>query len=620
MPFVIIAKLALEAGGEQIQTTELAGSTLRIGRGTGNDLHLEDHSVQLNHAVIQEAGGTYILRDLGALSLTTVNGKPVREAVLTGEGTIRIGPYQFGFARPGPESPLTLEYALTAGAPGEPPAELPGSPAEGSKARRPETVAQTPVGGTPPAVPGPSPSRPARRLPEEKINLLSAFQLRTRYLSKTTITIAAVVLVLGGAVLAYALGKHRVFMPGPISMKHQLFADECVRCHTPWKPIMTVVADKTCLTCHSGPPHFKNQTLGLTPQCAGCHVEHKGRAALAAVYDTACVQCHADLKVKEGATAFAAKVHSFTADHPEFAVSVSQAGQKTPTRVRLDDKDRLVDTAAMKLNHKVHLGPDLMGPEGAEQLTCASCHKPDAQGAYMGPVSYEKDCMRCHLLDFDDRFPGKTAPHGKQMEEVARFLRATYAEFYLLEHQAELRRRGPAKRLPGAPKSQEEIWVEGMVEKAERFLLGKPDPKTKKGKCVLCHFLEPTKESSGADLKAVETGSRAFRSKNPTVVKTAMPSRWLPNSVFNHTAHNTLKCQACHEAAPQSQKTTDVLLPKAASCRTCHFEPGGARAQCTECHVFHDKTQTRHPAGQPGTIEQFRKGQALPISIAPAPP
>ena len=120
MPFVIIAKLALEAGGEQIQTTELAGSTLRIGRGTGNDLHLEDHSVQLNHAVIQEAGGTYILRDLGALSLTTVNGKPVREAVLTGEGTIRIGPYQFRFARPGPESPLTLEYALTATAPGGP--------------------------------------------------------------------------------------------------------------------------------------------------------------------------------------------------------------------------------------------------------------------------------------------------------------------------------------------------------------------------------------------------------------------------------------------------------------------------------------------------------------------
>jgi len=89
---------------------EVAGPTLRIGRGSGNDLCLEDPSVQLQHAVIQEIGGAFILRDLGDGSLTAVNDKPAKEAILTAKGTIRIGPYILRFARPNPKAPLTIEY------------------------------------------------------------------------------------------------------------------------------------------------------------------------------------------------------------------------------------------------------------------------------------------------------------------------------------------------------------------------------------------------------------------------------------------------------------------------------------------------------------------------------
>src|SRR5437867_10118297 len=54
MPVLIIAKKNLGPGGEKLETTELSSTTLRIGRGTNNALHLDDHSVQHHHAVRSE--------------------------------------------------------------------------------------------------------------------------------------------------------------------------------------------------------------------------------------------------------------------------------------------------------------------------------------------------------------------------------------------------------------------------------------------------------------------------------------------------------------------------------------------------------------------------------------
>ncbi|TLY35006.1 MAG: FHA domain-containing protein [Nitrospirae bacterium] len=568
MPFTIIAKERLGPAGEKITTTQLSGTTLRIGRGTDNDLHLNDHSVQYHHAVIQQEDAGYVLRDLNVLSLTSVNDMPVKEMVLPEAGTIRIGPYTFRFAGPTATSPFTIEYDLTGLSP------------EAS----PETPAPIPAG-----------SEATTR--DEKFRLVAAYKLQGRYLTKTTIAVLAVFMVLGGSALVYALGKHLIFMPGTISVKHRLFANDCARCHAAWKPIFTVVPDKTCLSCHSGPPHFSERAFGPAPQCAGCHAEHKGRAVLAALPDSTCIQCHGDLKVKDARIPIAPTVHSFMDDHPEFAITVSPLGQHPAQRARLNDAERVADTAAIKLDHKLHLKSNLMGPGGPEQLSCASCHQADPQGAYMRPVTYEKDCMRCHLLDFDERLPGKTIPHGQTPEEVDRFLRATYAEYYLLQHQPELKPSGTTRRLPGAPRPKEEIRINGMVEEAERLLVGPPGSKTKKGKCVLCHMVEHTGIASQSDLH-----------KLPMIVKTAMPERWLPYSYFDHKAHLMLQCVACHEAAPRSERTRDVLLPNIASCRNCHFEPGGARTQCLTCHAYHDKSQEAQKRTDQGySIEQFRE-------------
>jgi len=600
MPFVIIAKKKMGPGGEKTERTELSGTALHIGRGTNNDLRLVDHSVQLRHAVIREEGGRYVLRDLNVLSLTSVDDMPVKEIVLPETGTIRIGPYALRFARPTQAAPFTIEYDVLADA-----------------VLAVDLAAHAP--GVAPEAPGEAaattfPPRPVSKARDEKFHLVAAYELQGRYINKTTITVLALLVVLGGSALVFALGKHRVFMPGSISMKHRLFANDCARCHAAWNPVLVGVPDKTCLSCHGGPPHFSERAFSPTPQCASCHFEHRGQAALTARLASACVQCHTDLKVKEPSVPVTTAIHSFMTDHPEFAISVSQPGQAIQ-RVGLDEGKRVVGAATIKLNHHLHLRPDLMGPDGPEQLSCASCHQGDPQGAYMRPVTYEKDCVRCHRLDFDERLPGKTVPHGRSLEEVDRFLRATYAEHYLLQHQSELKARGPARRLPGAPRPQEELWVGGMVEESERLLMGPPGSKTEKGKCLLCHVLD---RAGGASQVAQVGGAQApfqvsaSRRLFPAVAKTAIPERWLPYSVFDHKAHTMLQCVACHEAAPRSERTTDVLLPGIASCRSCHFEPGGARTQCLTCHVYHDKTQAQKPGDQPYTIEQFKKGRASP--------
>src|SRR5438094_323206 len=168
MAFVVIAKRVV-SGAEQLQTTEVAGTTLRIGRGTSNDLHLDNHTVQLNHAVIQQTGDRDVLRDLNSLSLTSVNDQPVTELTLPDSGEIRIGPYTLRFSRRPPSgSPLTIEYEIPA-----------------------ETVRTQPVQAEPVAVaPGavPTASAPRRAARDEKVHLVANYGLRTRYINKTTVT------------------------------------------------------------------------------------------------------------------------------------------------------------------------------------------------------------------------------------------------------------------------------------------------------------------------------------------------------------------------------------------------------------------------------------------------
>src|SRR3972149_6825545 len=121
-------------------------------------------------------------------------------------------------------------------------------------------------------------------------------------------------------------------------------------------------------------PHNENQIR--TPNCTQCHFEHKGNALLAAIEDRFCTQCHSDLKVKGyiPSSTYETETLSFESGHPEFAVAVRLSEQNGKmVRVRLADNNNLKDNTPIKLNHKVHLKPNLRGPDGPENLRCENC-------------------------------------------------------------------------------------------------------------------------------------------------------------------------------------------------------------------------------------------------------
>lgn len=674
MPFTVIIKTFPAPGQEQTQTKEVEGLLLRIGRGTDNEVHLDDHSVPLNHAVIQEISGAYVIRDLNAVSLTTVNGNRTKEAILTGKGIIKIGPYALRFSRPAPKSPLCIEYEMVSGAmststtlageatlalPVSPIAGRPGSdpdatlaiqlskPAPGEDpdatrilpAIRPPKAVQSedpdatrilpvftpppiPASAAPPAGAGaqdsgktlaipasvppakpapvtppppvapPVPAAPpppagagvsseglpvvleerfvdpASRTARMKIPFAETYRLNGRFLNKTTFALVGLFVVLGVTVLGTAMGKRTILMPGSVSAKHASFVNECVRCHTPVSAMKTTVPDSTCTACHKSPMHFGEHSLAAPLTCTACHLVHKGNTLLASATGKDCLRCHGDLKVKDPTFAIHRSIKDFGTTHPEFAVMVRDDETGKRVRVRLDDADHLKDNAMVKLNHKLHLDPELPGLSKGP-LQCADCHQAAEHKGYLMPsVKFETACVSCHGLDFDSKFSDKTVPHGKQPQELDLYLRILYTSLWPLREDAQAGGKTTAQK--------EKAWIEEQTEKAEEKLFGKKGSR-KRGKCQLCHINDT---SPHRDLGTDD--------RFPVLAKTSIPQRWFLNSNFNHAAHTMAKCITCHEAAPKSEATTDVLLPKVTTCRQCHDARGTASASCLECHLFHE--------------------------------
>lgn len=628
MAFRIVRQVTFR-GELRERTIEHDGDVLQIGRGTSNELHLEDLAVSLNHATIsRDSQGRWVLRDLTGAGTTYLNQAPIKESVLRNGDTIRIQRYTVEVTQPDSSGPLVL------------------------------TVHEQP-----------------REQDEPSLALLPKLQLQGGRWSRKGLAALLTAVVVAGVLLAIGVGKHGVFMPGAVSLKHAKFAEQCDKCHDSWKAVWHLVPDKSCQTCHPAtlltPSHFGDRTLTPAPQCASCHLEHKGQTFLAAVPDGQCVQCHGALNAKDPLLPVVTAIHSFTRDHPEFAISRTLSDKKTPTRVRFDDKTLLKDDGRLKLNHEVHLAPDLPTSNGRETLSCASCHRTETDGRYMQPIKYERDCMRCHTLEFDPQLPGKSVTHGRQPIEVRRELQEIYSTLYLRNNPEEVKPSAGTKRLPGQPPTPQETFVEDRRARAERILFSGAGKR-----CIKCHVVEEGGGAEGAQgearapsvggggpVKATETPrqsevpmtkglpgrardtfggrekSEDFRlgqldnleAKQVTgaglfrVRAVNVPDRWLPYSRFDHTAHFGLAdikkkgnvCLACHEQASTSRRTEDVLLPAIGLCRTCHMEPGGAQAGCRACHDFHPKRPDTGPPRKDSAIKPA--GERLSALVRPVP-
>ena len=458
------------------------------------------------------------------------------------------------------------------------------------------------------------------------------------------LSVVAMLLAAGWLIAEAIPGDQTPYMPGPASTAHALFGKQCALCHGPTegKIYWRDVTDAACLKCHDGPIHHENQLrlIGtdqgylVASNCASCHVEHKGRTRLARMSDLNCTQCHANLQTKAAAShsplclapnhRIEREITRFTSDHPEFAVL----------------RSKQADAAQIKLNHEIHLKPNLRGPEGPGQMMCTDCHQMDDKGAYMAPINYEKHCMACHLLDYDPRrrisplntpdvrqalqqgkFPEYVSQHPELFPVVPHETPEVVRAFLQLRYMEEVSGK-PAMAAPAAvplipfftpeqrllsrlrytelPKPTKDR-VDQFVQATETRLY-----RAKKTGCVECHIVAVSDQPSAVSTKISDEGLSNDTTPLPVITPTKIPTRWLPHSRFNHKAHRLLECVACHTETPKSRNTTDVLLPGIKACMECHRESGGASSSCVECHFYHDKNRERQRGGQL-TIEQVRR-------------
>lgn len=391
--------------------------------------------------------------------------------------------------------------------------------------------------------------------------------------------------------------NNRVYSSGKMSAGHAVLTARCDECHVKEAGSFSARAsDQACLACHDGPVHHTNQAF--TPSCSNCHAEHRGAARLAATADADCTQCHANLRTSGAPTFFVREIKEFGARHPEFAAV--RAGSK--------------DAGTIKLNHAIHLKANLLGPKGPVQLDCDDCHRPPssdatwrfgaanpaadlsadkvsppsrkATRAYMSPISYAKNCMGCHGLRFDKRFP-ESVPHDTP-ETVHAFVVQKFQQ-YIPAHPGELRVPGPGRDLPEKPQPAAfrvlapSQWVAERVAESEELLWRKT--------CAECHSM---------------TFSNA--SKLPAVAKSNIKPRWFEHATFDHDQHRMLKCLACHAGASKSQETADVLLPGIQTCEQCHHPgPESAESRCFECHTYHDWSKEKQVKGKI-TFSSLRNG------------
>jgi predicted CXXCH cytochrome family protein len=381
---------------------------------------------------------------------------------------------------------------------------------------------------------------------------------------RTLLSIAAPLVGLMWLGSMAAAGSRAPYSSGPVSTAHAFAEMRCEVCHVGEVSFRAHVTDMACTTCHDGPPHptAAAKSTPPAPACSSCHREHRGRVMLAATPDGFCVGCHSGGRRVASERAEAA---SFPENHPPFTT----------------ERD-VVDPGTIKFNHQVHAKPELRGPNGPETLACTTCHQPEMVAArakrpattgLMKPIEYEQQCARCHTLFFDERLDA-AAPHDEP-KIVTEFVRRALSD-HIAKNPGDINRRdGPPRRLPlnfarvdAPPPRNAQEWVSRRTADAERLLWEKT--------CVECHSVTRPAQTDAL----------------PAIAPANMRREWMTRAAFDHTPHLMVRCESCH-AATDSRLTSDLLMPAASTCATCHAPGKGASAACAECHRYHDWTNAR---------------------------
>lgn len=394
------------------------------------------------------------------------------------------------------------------------------------------------------------------------------------------------------AVTPFVLGvgtSKTVFTSGPMTRAHRIIENECQNCHT---GSFTTVKDPDCKSCHDGPVHHSNQVF--TPRCVDCHVEHRGNYLLAEVADANCTRCHLDLNragVNLRLPSDALVVKKFAeGKHPAFTAES-----------RRDDRP-------IKLNHAVHMPEKGKTIRGMHlPMKCLDCHQfaPRASNFDLVPMSFTKDCASCHARELEFDIFGvlgagqKPAPHSREdVTAIRDFVYDAYRQ--ALQRDPNLWRKPLREYQAAAPSPA--AWVETAATQSLTFVFEK--------KCVYCHELEG-RNGIYPVIRRIHQMTGQYIKDRPEGIP------WFAHAEFSHRTHRMLDCNSCHQQAKVSTKTSDVLIPKMASCLPCHGSSGTALDNCAQCHLYHDKTreEDRERRTMQQVFENLRPARRTPIEV-----
>ena len=139
------------------------------------------------------------------------------------------------------------------------------------------------------------------------------------------------------------------------------------------------------------------------------------------------------------------------------------------------------------------------------------------------------------------------------------------------------------------------VAEQSSVEASEAYLFQSPDgPTGRAGKCNYCH--EFAGRQGGFPI--IAKVNRCIQGRFQTDKPEGEP--WFIRGEYSHREHRSIQCESCHTEARTSTKTSDVLIPVMKACLPCHADGRGAGLdRCSECHLYHNKSQEKEQFGDP---------------------
>ena len=567
---LLIKYIESRGAGKEVSQFTFEGDIATIGRGTDQTIQIADRRLPLSHSRLTLAGGKLTLASSGDYRFA-VNGESTRRAQLQAGDLVEISGHSIKVKADDGELDFVLEVELAS-----------------------ETVAKLR-------------DRFQTRLRDVKVPERAIAWTLFLVILITTLAIpmAGFYLDEREELRESMLPDDGQWLSGELHQNHAFLGENCDVCHA--KPFVPT-QDEDCLGCHQTVTHhFDTEVHGddyqVGSRCADCHQEHSTTGSIIRSDQGVCTTCHAKLTDVGMDGDGLLPATDFSANHPDFKVSLLQYGLDDDwheKRVNLDEVG-IAEGSNLIFPHDIHLdAAGIDSADGKVQMQCSDCHVPEKGGMKMQAVNMQDHCASCHQLTFDPNSPDRVVPHGSP-PELMRTLREYYALQYLTEELGAetdedqklapgtetdadpvrpVRRPGRVERpqlitdlitaMQIDPKAsigaKAAIFIEARVADAAENLFEKQT-------CTVCH-----------EITAVADAEVPWK-----VLPVRISEAWYPLSDFSHEGHKNMECDGCH-LARDSEVATDILMPDIANCRQCH---GGEDAEnllasnCITCHKFH---------------------------------